>query len=43
MRALAGSTNTNEPHSGTINVFDVNEQEVQLTISNGIIVSVSYP
>jgi hypothetical protein len=42
-RALAGSTNTNEPHSGTINFLDVNEQEVQLTISNGIIVSVSYP
>jgi hypothetical protein len=43
MRALAGSTNTNEPYSGSINLFDVNEQEVLLTISNGIIVSVSYP
>ena len=43
MRALAGSTNTNEPYSGIINVFDVNEQEVLLTISNGIIVSVSNP
>jgi hypothetical protein len=42
-RALAGSTNTNEPYSGSINLFDVNEQEVLLTISNGIIVSVSYP
>jgi hypothetical protein len=43
MRALAGSTNTNEPFSGSI-IFtdDVNDQRT-IAISNGIILSVSDP
>jgi hypothetical protein len=39
MRALAGSTNTNEPFSGVINFFDFNEDANTVTISNGIIIN----
>jgi hypothetical protein len=43
MRALAGSTNTNEPFSGSF-VVVVEDLELRtLTISNGIILSVSEP
>jgi hypothetical protein len=40
MRALAGSTNTNQPFSGMITVQEVGELDdtIQITISNGIIV-----
>jgi hypothetical protein len=42
MRALAGSTNTNEPFSGLLEVVDVGiyNDTIQITISNGIIVRV---
>jgi hypothetical protein len=40
MRALAGSTNTNAPFSGTLILANLNQTEFQLVISNGIIVSV---
>jgi len=42
MRALAGSTNTNEPFSGVIQVQDLGpfDDSIQITISNGIIVKV---
>jgi len=41
MRALAGSTNTNEPFSGTITVLDDGNDNRDIVISNGIILSVS--
>jgi hypothetical protein len=41
MRALAGSTNTNEPFSGTITVRDDGNDNRDIVISNGIILSVS--
>jgi hypothetical protein len=42
MRSLAGSTNTNEPFSGVIQVQDSGpfNDTIQITISNGIIVKV---
>jgi hypothetical protein len=42
MRALAGSTNTNEPFSGIIQVQELGgfDDLIQITISNGIIVKV---
>jgi hypothetical protein len=41
MRALAGSTNTNQPFSGTFNTYDpVSEEYYTVTVSNGIIVSI---
>jgi hypothetical protein len=44
MRALAGSTNTNAPFSGTLTVDDTALQaNVQVIISNGIIVEVVVP
>lgn len=39
MRALSGSTNTNEPFSGTISVVGTNNTNT-LTFSNGILQSV---
>jgi hypothetical protein len=39
MRALAGSTNTNQPFSGTISFPDANNDDQTITISNGIIVN----
>lgn len=39
MRALAGSTNTNQPFSGVIDFFDFNEDANTVTISNGIILN----
>jgi hypothetical protein len=41
MRALAGSTNTNQPFSGTITVLDDGNDNRDIVISNGIILSVS--
>jgi hypothetical protein len=43
MRALAGSTNTNEPFSGTIAVLDASTNARDITISNGIIVGIEEP
>jgi hypothetical protein len=42
MRALAGSTNTNQPFSGVLVVSELGDfaDTVAITISNGIIVSV---
>jgi hypothetical protein len=40
MRALAGSTNTNQPHSGTIELSD-GTQGWSLTFSNGILLSIT--
>jgi hypothetical protein len=42
MRALAGSTNTNAPFSGVLTVLDLGafDDTVQVTISNGIIISI---
>jgi len=42
MRALAGSTNTNQPFSGTITTVDDAQGTALLTISNGIIVDVLF-
>jgi len=39
MRALAGSTNTNQPFSGSFNVTDDNTTTRTIVVSNGIIVS----
>ena len=39
MRALAGSTNTNQPFSGSFNVTDDNSTTRTIVVSNGIIVS----
>jgi hypothetical protein len=41
MRALAGSTNTNEPFSGTITFRDEGDANRDMVISNGIILSIS--
>ena len=43
MRALAGSTNTNEPFSGIIAVLDGSTNARDITISNGIIVNIEEP
>jgi len=43
MRALAGSTNTNEPFSGTIEFQDLNDDTVTIVVSNGIITSAAVP
>jgi hypothetical protein len=43
MRALSGSTNTNEPFSGTLSWQDYNDDTVSIVVSNGIILSVSGP
>jgi hypothetical protein len=44
VRALAGSTNTNEPFSGTLTVDDTAlESSVQIVVSNGIILQVIVP
>jgi hypothetical protein len=43
MRALAGSTNTNEPFSGTLYLLDVDSEEIQITVSNGIILNAVNP
>jgi hypothetical protein len=43
MRALAGSTNTNEPFSGALSWRDYNDDMVSIVVSNGIILSVSEP
>jgi hypothetical protein len=40
MRALAGSTSTNAPFSGSIILANVNQTEFELVISNGIIVTI---
>jgi hypothetical protein len=37
MRALAGSTNTNEPFSGTIEFVDGNNVDIYIYVTNGII------
>jgi hypothetical protein len=37
MRALAGSTNTNEPFSGTIQFVDGNNVDIYIYVTNGII------
>ena len=39
MRALSGSTNTNQPFSGQFNVIDDNSITFTIVVSNGIIVS----
>jgi hypothetical protein len=41
MRALAGSTNTAEPFSGTFNVIDNSNTPFAIVVSNGIILSVT--
>jgi len=43
MRALAGSTNTNQPFSGTLSWQDYNDDTVSIVVSNGIILSVVEP
>jgi hypothetical protein len=43
MRALAGSTNTNQPFSGTFSWQDFNDDTVSIVVSNGIILSVFEP
>jgi hypothetical protein len=44
MRALAGSTNTNQPFSGTVPYYDpVDEIARELIFSNGILLSVEEP
>jgi hypothetical protein len=43
MRALAGSTNTNEPFSGSIDIIDGNMDMHNVTISNGIILDWQAP
>ena len=43
MRALAGSTNTSEPYSGTFDFQDFSDNTVRLTISNGIILKIEFP
>jgi hypothetical protein len=43
MRALAGSTSTNEPYSGTFDFQDFADNTVRLTISNGIILKIEFP
>jgi len=43
MRALAGSTNTNQPFSGTFQFISVGDDVFEMVVSNGIILSVSEP
>jgi hypothetical protein len=43
MRALAGSTNTNQPFSGIVAIKDFNDDTHNVTISNGIIVEWQAP
>lgn len=43
MRALAGSTNTNHPFSGTITIRDFNDDAHDIVVSNGIITSYTAP
>ena len=43
MRALAGSTNTNQPYSGTFDFQDFSDNTVRLTITNGIILNIEFP
>jgi hypothetical protein len=43
IRALAGSTNTNEPFSGTFQFISVGDDVFEMVVSNGIILSVSEP
>jgi hypothetical protein len=43
MRALAGSTNTNQPFSGTLEFKDPNDDTVTIVVSNGIITSAVVP
>jgi hypothetical protein len=43
MRALAGSTNTNHPFSGTITIYDFNADAHDIVVSNGIITSYTAP
>jgi len=43
VRALAGSTNTNQPFSGTVSIFDFNEDSHVVIISNGIILDWQEP
>jgi hypothetical protein len=43
VRALAGSTNTNEPFSGMIEFKNAGDDVFEMVISNGIILSVQEP
>jgi len=43
MRSLAGSTNTNEPYSGTVEFQDFSDSTVSIVVSNGIILNVTGP
>jgi hypothetical protein len=43
MRALAGSTNTNQPFSGNVAILDFNDDVHNVTISNGIILDWQQP
>jgi hypothetical protein len=43
MRALAGSTNTNQPFSGIVAIKDFNDDTHNVTVSNGIIVEWQAP
>jgi hypothetical protein len=43
MRNLAGSTNTNEPYSGTVEFQDFSDNTVSIVVSNGIILNVTGP
>jgi len=43
MRALAGSTNTNQPFSGTMSWQDYNNDTVSIVVSNGIILNAIVP
>jgi hypothetical protein len=43
MRSLAGSTNTNEPYSGTVEFQDFSDNTVSIVVSNGIILNVTGP
>jgi hypothetical protein len=43
MRALAGSTNTNQPFSGTFQFISVGDDVFEMVVGNGIILSVSEP
>jgi hypothetical protein len=43
MRALAGSTNTNEPFSGTFSIRDENSDTRDISVSNGIILQIGTP
>ena len=43
MRALAGSTNTNQPFSGTFSIRDENSDTRDISVSNGIILQIGTP